>query len=60
VVAAHVINPFVKAKMPFDPVRDLTPVTPVAASPWVVVVNPTVAANNIRELVGLAKSRPGA
>lgn len=59
VVAAHVINPFVKAKMPFDPIKDLTPITLVAASPWVVVVNPTVAAGNIRELIALAKAQPG-
>ena len=59
VVAAHVINPFVKSKMPFDVIKDFTPVTLVAASPWVVVVNPTVAANNIRELIALAKAQPG-
>ena len=41
VVAAHLINPFVKAKLPFDVVKDFTPVTLVSASPWVVVVNPT-------------------
>ena len=59
VVAAHVINPFVKSKMPFDVIKDFTPVTLVAASPWVVVVNPTVAANNIRELIALARAQPG-
>ena len=59
VVAAHVINPFVKTKMPFDVIKDFTPVTLVAASPWVVVVNPAVAANNIRELIALARAQPG-
>lgn len=59
VVAAHVINPFVKANIPFDVVKDFTPVTLVAASPWVVVVNPAVPANNIRELIALAKAQPG-
>ena len=59
VVAAHVINPFVKSQMPFDVIKDFTPVTLVAASPWVVVVNPSVAANNIRELIALARAQPG-
>ena len=59
VVAAHVINPFVKSKLPFDVIKDFAPVTLVAASPWVVVVNPAVPANNIRELIALAKAQPG-
>ena len=59
VVAAHVINPFVKTKVPFDVIRDFAPVTLVAASPWVVVVNPSVPANSIRELIALAKAQPG-
>ncbi len=59
VVAAHVINPFVKTRMPFDVIKDFTPVTLVSASPWVVVVNPSVAATSVRELIALAKSQPG-
>ena len=59
VVAAHLINPFVKAKLPFDVIKDFAPVTLVAASPWVVVVNPSVPANNIREFIALAKAQPG-
>ncbi len=59
VVAAHVINPSLKAKMPFDVIKDFAPVTLVAASPWVVVINPTVPANSIKELVALAKAQPG-
>ncbi|MBI5907611.1 MAG: tripartite tricarboxylate transporter substrate binding protein [Burkholderiales bacterium] len=59
VVAAHVINPSLKAKMPFDTLKDFTPITMVAASPWVVVVSPVVPANNIKELIALAKAQPG-
>jgi tripartite-type tricarboxylate transporter receptor subunit TctC len=59
VVAAHVINPSLKSKMPFDVIKDFTPVTLVAASPWVVVVNPGVPARNIKELIALAKAQPG-
>ncbi len=59
VVGAHVINPSIKAKMPFDVIRDFTPVTLVATTPWVVVVNPGVPANSITELIALAKAQPG-
>lgn len=59
VVAAHVINPSLKAKMPFDVLKDFTPITMVAASPWVIVVSPVVPANNIKELIALAKAQPG-
>ena len=59
VVAAHVINPSLKSKVPFDVLRDFTPVTQVAFSPWVVVVNPAVEATSIRELIALAKAKPG-
>jgi len=59
VVAAHVINASMKRTLPYDVLRDFAPVTLVAASPWVVVVNPTVPANNIQELIALAKTQPG-
>jgi tripartite-type tricarboxylate transporter receptor subunit TctC len=59
VVAAHVINPSIKSKVPFDVIKDFTPVTEVAESPWVVVVNPGVPANNVKELIALAKAQPG-
>lgn len=59
VVAAHVINPSIKAKIPFDVIKDFTPVTLVAESPWVVVVNPSVQATNVKELIALAKAQPG-
>lgn len=59
VVAAHVINPSLKSKMPFDVLRDFTPVTQVAFSPWVVVVNPSVPATSVKELIALAKAKPG-
>jgi len=53
------INPNVHAKMPFDPVRDLPPVTNFGEAPFVLVCHPSLAARNARELVALAKSRPG-
>jgi tripartite-type tricarboxylate transporter receptor subunit TctC len=53
------LSPHLHRKLPYDPVRDFTPVTMLIASPYVVVVHPSVAATSIRELVALAKARPG-
>jgi tripartite-type tricarboxylate transporter receptor subunit TctC len=53
------INPNVYAKLPFDPARDLAPVTNVGSAPFVMVVHPSLAARNVREFVALAKRRPG-
>lgn len=58
VVAAHVINPSIKLRVPFDVIKDFSPVTLIAASPWVVVVNNEVRATTISELIALAKSGP--
>jgi len=59
VVAAHVINTSLQANMPFDPVADVTPITLIARSPWVIVVTPSVPAKELRESVSYAKANPG-
>jgi tripartite-type tricarboxylate transporter receptor subunit TctC len=46
-------------KLPFDPLKDLTPVAQLANSPFVVTVNPGVKAESLRELIALAKAQPG-
>lgn len=53
------INPNVHAKLPFDPVRDLLPISNLGEAPFVLVCHPSLAAQNPRELVALAKRRPG-
>ncbi|HSF46862.1 MAG TPA: tripartite tricarboxylate transporter substrate binding protein [Burkholderiales bacterium] len=53
-------NPSLYSKMPFDPLKDLAPISIVAETPMVVVVNPAIPAKSIKELVDLAKSKPGA
>ena len=58
-VSTHAINPHLYAKMPYDPIRDFAPITLVTTVPNVLVVHPSVPAKNIRELIALAKSRPG-
>ena len=47
-------------KVPFDPVKDLVPVTLATSTVYIVVVNPAVPAKSIKELIGLAQAKPGA
>ena len=58
-IGTHGINPSVYAAMPFDPVRDFVPITFVASNINVLVVHPSVPAQNVRELVAYAKANPG-
>ncbi len=55
----HVIYPSVLKSVPFDPVADITPIAVIGATPLVLVVNPKVAATNMKELVALFKANPG-
>jgi tripartite-type tricarboxylate transporter receptor subunit TctC len=54
-----VVNPTLYAKVPYDPIKDFAPVTLVAVSPNVVVVNPSVPAKTLPELVQLIRDNPG-
>lgn len=56
--ATHGVNPAGKKKLPYDTVKDFAPITLVASSPLLFVVNPSVPVNNMRELVALAKAQP--
>jgi tripartite-type tricarboxylate transporter receptor subunit TctC len=58
ITASYAINPSLYA-LKFDAAADYTPVIPVARGPYVVVVHPSLPAKNIRELIALAKARPG-
>jgi tripartite-type tricarboxylate transporter receptor subunit TctC len=53
------INPHVYTDMPFDPLTDLIPVAPMTSSAILVVANAKVPANNLSELIALAKKEPG-
>src|SRR5687768_15118414 len=59
VPSAITVNQFVYRKMPYDPLRDLAPVTQIATNTFGVVVTKSLPARSIKELVALAKSRPG-
>ncbi len=53
------VEPFLRSGVNYDPVRDFEPLTWVAASPNVLVVHPSLPVKSVRELVALAKSKPG-
>lgn len=59
VATSHAINPSVYAKLPFDTVRDFAPITQTVALTNLLVVHSSVPAANLRELIALAKARPG-
>jgi tripartite-type tricarboxylate transporter receptor subunit TctC len=56
---SHAINASLYPSLPFDPERDFTPLTMVSTSPAILVAHPSLPANNIRELIALARARPG-
>ena len=58
-VATHAINPSLYSKIPYDPVKDFAPVALVAQVPNILVVNPAVPAKTVRELIDLARAKPG-
>jgi tripartite-type tricarboxylate transporter receptor subunit TctC len=56
---SHAINATLYPTLPFDPVKDFSALTCAATSPSVLVAHPSVPAGNVRELIALAKSKPG-
>ena len=57
--SSHAATPFA-TKLPFDPVKDATPVSLIVIVPGLLSVHPTVAATNLSELLALARAKPGA
>ena len=57
--ASLAINPHIFAKMPYDTLRDLAPVSRLVEGPSTLVVHPSVPATNMKELIAAAKARPG-
>lgn len=53
------INPNIRDKTPYDTLRDFTPVTLATVSPFTLVVHPSSPAKNVKELIALAKAKPG-
>ena len=57
--STHVIAAIAYTRLKYDPIRDFEPITLVATTPYLLVVNPAVKANSLKEFVALAKSQPG-
>ena len=57
--STHVIAAGAYANLKYDPIKDFEPITLVASTPYLLVVNPGVKANSLKEFIALAKSQPG-
>src|SRR4051812_17729149 len=58
--ASFTVNATLYPKLPFDPIRDFTPITLVASGPGLLVTHPSLPVRNLKELVAFAKAKPGA
>ena len=58
-LSSHTINPKLYDKLPFDVEKDFVPISLAAMIPQILVVHPSVPANNVKELIALAKAQPG-
>jgi tripartite-type tricarboxylate transporter receptor subunit TctC len=56
---SHAINASLYPSLPFDPIKDFTPLTMVSSSPSILVAHPSLPVKNVAELVKLAKEKPG-
>jgi tripartite-type tricarboxylate transporter receptor subunit TctC len=57
--AALATNPSMFIKLPFDTLRDLAPITRLVEGPSMMIIHPSVPAKNVKELIALAKAKPG-
>ena len=53
------INPSLHATLPYDPLKDLAPITLAALTPYILVVHPSLPVKTVKDLIALAKERPG-
>ncbi|HZN26830.1 MAG TPA: tripartite tricarboxylate transporter substrate-binding protein, partial [Burkholderiales bacterium] len=59
VSSSYAINPSLYSNLPFDPQKDLAPVSLLAEAPFLLVVHPSVPAKSVKDLIALAKTKPG-
>jgi len=57
--SAFWLQPFLHASMPYDPVRDFSPIIMATTSPNILVVSAALSVNSVKELIALAKAKPG-
>ena len=58
-IATHAFAPFLYAKPGYDPIKDFAPITLLAISPTLLVVNPSMPVTSLKQLIALANQRPG-
>ena len=58
-VSTHAINVTLYSKLPYDPIKDFAPVTLITSVPNVLVMHPSLPVKNVKDLIALAKARPG-
>lgn len=58
-ITTHAINATLYRRLPYDPIKDFTPITLVASTALVLVVHPSLPVKNVNELIALAKGKPG-
>ena len=59
VIAAHAANATLNPKLPYDTLKDFTYVSLMSVAPLIMIAHPSVPANNVKELIALAKAKPG-
>lgn len=59
VIAAHSVNPTLNPKLPYDTMKDFTYVSLTSVAPLILIAHPSVPAGNMKELIALAKAKPG-
>ena len=57
--SGHSVNAAIRKNLPFDPIKDFSPITLVGSSPLVLAVHPSLPVKNVKDLIALAKARPG-
>lgn len=57
--SSHSVNPSLMKKLPYDLITDLAPITQATTQPYALVVHPSVQAKSVKELIALAKAKPG-
>jgi len=60
ITTTFAINPGLYPRLPYDPLKDFTPITQLNSQPNVIVVSPTFSGKSVKDLVALAKAKPGA
>jgi tripartite-type tricarboxylate transporter receptor subunit TctC len=59
VIAAHAVNATLNPKLPYDTLKDFTYVSLMSVAPLIMIAHPSLPANNMKELIALAKAKPG-